>query len=101
MPVSWGPGSAGRGSRRTTAEEGATAASWKRLAELASLGLVLPSSIAVGLFLGYFLDRWLGTEPWLLIILTLCGVVSGFLSLYRGLRAIEKEEDEGGPDPRL
>jgi len=30
--------------------------------------LMLPSSIAVGLFMGYFLDKLLGTEPWLLIV---------------------------------
>lgn len=70
---------------------------WKRLAEIASLGLVLPSSIAVGLFLGYFLDRWLGTAPWLLILFTLFGVISGFLTLVRGLRAIEREESREDP----
>jgi len=59
---------------------------FRRLAELSSLGLMLPSSIAVGLFLGYLLDKWLGTHPWLLIVFTLLGVASGFLSLLRGLK---------------
>jgi ATP synthase protein I len=67
---------------------------YRRLAALSSLGLMLPSSIAVGLFMGYFLDRLLGTAPWLLIILTLLGVASGFLSLFRGLKKFGVENDD-------
>jgi ATP synthase protein I len=68
---------------------------YRKLAALSSLGLMLPSSIAVGLFLGYFLDNLLGTDPWFLIILTLFGVASGFLSLFRGLKkyGLEKDDD--------
>lgn len=64
----------------------------RRLAELTSVGLILPSSIAVGLFFGYFLDRWLGTEPWLLLTFTVLGIVSGLLSLFRALRKEMKDE---------
>jgi hypothetical protein len=38
---------------------------------------MLPFSIAVGLFLGYLLDKLLGTHSWLLAIFTLLGVASG------------------------
>ena len=65
----------------------------RRLAELSSIGLLLPSSIAVGLFIGYLLDRWLGTAPWLLLAFTVLGIVSGLLSLFRALR----KELTGGP----
>lgn len=64
----------------------------RRLAELSSIALILPSSIAVGLFLGYFLDRWLGTAPWLLLIFTILGIVSGLLSLFRALKKEMKDE---------
>jgi ATP synthase protein I len=64
----------------------------RKLAELSSLGLVLPSSIAVGLFFGYLLDRWLGTDPWLLLAFTVLGVVSGLLSLFRALKKQLKDE---------
>lgn len=64
----------------------------RRLSELASLGLILPSSIAIGLFFGYFLDRWLGTDPWLLLTFTVLGIVSGLLSLYRALKKQMKDE---------
>ncbi len=68
----------------------------RRLAELSSLGLILPSSIAVGLFFGYFLDRWLGTDPWLLLTFTVLGIVSGLLSLFRALKKQLKDEP---PEP--
>ena len=64
----------------------------RRLAELSSIGLILPSSIAVGLFFGYFLDRWLGTAPWLLLVFTVLGIVSGLLSLFRALKKQLKDE---------
>jgi ATP synthase protein I len=66
----------------------------RKIAELSSLGLMLPSSIAVGLFMGYLLDKLFGTHPWLLGIFMLLGVVSGFLSLIRGLKKLKVEKDD-------
>jgi ATP synthase protein I len=71
---------------------------YRRLAELSSLGLMLPSSIAVGLAIGYLLDKLLGTHPWLLGIFTLLGIASGFLSLIRGLKKLGIEGDEENED---
>jgi len=79
------------------AKNGAKMASemnYRKVAALSSLGLMLPSSIAVGLFMGYFLDKLLGTDPWLLIVFTLFGVASGFLSLFRGLKKLDLEKDD-------
>jgi ATP synthase protein I len=73
--------------------------SFRSIAELSSLGLILPSSIAVGLFMGYLLDKWLGTRPWFLLIFTVLGIVSGLLSLFRGLRKYRgDDEPHSGPD---
>ena len=66
---------------------------FQKLAELSSLGLVLPSSIVVGLVMGYFLDKIFGTGHWLLGVFTLLGIGSGFLTLFRGLKRIENDED--------
>ncbi len=57
---------------------------------MSSLGLMLPSSIAVGLFFGYMLDKLLHTRPWMLLIFLLLGIASGFLNLIRGIRKYEK-----------
>lgn len=64
---------------------------YKKIAELSSLVLLLPSSIAVGLFLGYWLDKLLHTDPWLLIIFLLLGTASGLYSLIRGLSKYKEE----------
>ena len=58
---------------------------YRKLADLSSLAMMLPASIAVGLFFGYWLDKWLRTDPWLLMIMTLLGVASGLISLIRGI----------------
>ena len=50
------------------------------------------SSIIVGLFFGYVLDRWLGTAPWLLLVFTVLGVASGLLSLFRALKKYDKDK---------
>jgi len=65
---------------------------FRKLAEMSSVALVLPSSIAVGLFFGYVLDKWLHTDPWLLLAFLVFGIISGFTSLFRALRKYEKEE---------
>jgi ATP synthase protein I len=40
------------------------------------------SSIIAGTLLGYFLDMWLGTEPWLVVIGVVLGSYSGFLKIW-------------------
>ena len=65
---------------------------FRNIAELGSIGLMLPSSIIVGLFFGSVLDRWLGTRPWLLLTFTVLGVVSGLLSLFRALKKYDKDQ---------
>jgi ATP synthase protein I len=66
---------------------------FRKIAEWSSLGLMLPSSIAVGLFFGYFLDKWLHTDPWMLLVFTILGVISGILSLFRALKKQLKEKE--------
>lgn len=60
-------------------------------------GLLIASSFAfeviivVGLFtaLGYILDRWLGTNPLLLIVFILIGVFAGVYNLIRKINKVE------------
>jgi len=49
-------------------------------------------SILSGILLGYFLDRWLGTEPWILLIGFGLGAYSGFLRLWH----LSKSSDDPG-----
>jgi ATP synthase protein I len=44
------------------------------------------SALAVGVGIGWVLDRWLGTGPWLLVTFTLLGGAAGILNVYRMAR---------------
>lgn len=64
-----------------------------------TIGLHLVSATFVGLAMGYFLDLWLGTSPWLLVIFLLLGIVAGFRDIFREARRIHRrtqEDDIGG-----
>ena len=41
------------------------------------------ASVISGLLLGWLLDRWLGTRPWLLVTGILLGAVAGFYQFIR------------------
>ena len=55
----------------------------KNLAAYSSVGIMFPVSIALGAAMGYMLDKWLNTDPYLLVIFTLYGVAAGFWNLYK------------------
>ena len=58
---------------------------YKKIIAVSSLALMLPSSIVVGLFFGYMLDKWLRTSPWMILLFFLLGTASGLISLFRGI----------------
>ena len=57
----------------------------RQLARLSTIGITLVAATAIGLAIGYWLDRWIGTSPWLTMVFTLFGIVAGFLNLFRDL----------------
>ena len=52
-------------------------------AEFAGLGLQLGATFALFALLGWWLDKRLGTTPWLTIVLVFVGAAAGFYSVYR------------------
>lgn len=67
----------------------------KHLLGASMVGLNLVISTFVGLAIGYFLDKFLGTKPWLTLIFLLLGIVSGFRDLIR-IAINESKKDEDG-----
>ncbi len=59
-----------------------------------TVGLELGISVAIGIVIGFYLDKWLDTSPWLTIFMMLCGTISGFKRIYYALKEIEKEEQQ-------
>jgi ATP synthase protein I len=46
-------------------------------------GVEVVSALVVGAALGFGLDRWLGTFPWLFLVFFVVGGAAGVLNLYR------------------
>lgn len=51
------------------------------------IGTELVAAIAIGTGMGWLLDRWLGTSPWLLLVFFLLGMAAGFRNVFRHARA--------------
>ena len=47
------------------------------------VGTDLVAGVAVGAFIGWALDRWLGTQPWLMVVFFVLGAAAGFYNIYR------------------
>lgn len=58
-----------------------------------TLGLHIVSSIIVGLTIGYFLDDYFGTKPWLLMIFFLLGIVAGFKLIFEDFRRLQRRQE--------
>ena len=58
------------------------------------LGLQFAAAILLFVYLGQWLDRRLGTEPWLLLIGVFVGAGGGFYSIYRKLMADLRRDEE-------
>ncbi len=50
------------------------------------VGVELVSALAVGFGIGWLLDYWLGTRPWLMLVFCLLGGAAGILNVYRVAR---------------
>ena len=51
---------------------------YKSLGFLSSLGISMVAATIIGLAFGYYLDRWLGTSPWLTLLFPRRGTGSLF-----------------------
>ncbi len=51
------------------------------------MGTEMVVATLIGLGMGYGLDRWFGTEPWLLLLFFIFGAIAGFRNVYRLTRS--------------
>ena len=58
----------------------------------------LVAGVFVGGAIGWVLDQWLGTTPWLMLLFFFIGVAAGILNVYRAAQQITAaaERDAGG-----
>ncbi|HEY0190348.1 MAG TPA: AtpZ/AtpI family protein [Kofleriaceae bacterium] len=55
-----------------------------------SVGLELGLAVIIGLMFGMWLDRELGTEPWMMLLFLVLGLVAGFRNVLRAVARAEK-----------
>ena len=56
------------------------------------LGTELVAAVAVGTIIGFILDNWFDTKPWLIIIFFFLGTAAGILNVIRTANRMQKEE---------
>ena len=65
----------------------------KSLLSYSSLGLEMGLCVAVGLTIGYFLDKYFQTYPYLSIVFMLVGIAAALKAVYIMARKMEKENE--------
>ena len=56
------------------------------------LGTELVAAVGVGTIIGFILDGWFGTKPWLIIIFFFLGTAAGMLNVFRTANRMQKED---------
>jgi len=54
----------------------------------------LLAGVLGGLAMGWLLDRWFGTEPWLLILMLTLGMVAAFRNVFKLASRSQTQTDE-------
>ena len=55
------------------------------------LGTELVAAVAVGTIIGFILDNWFGTKPWLMIVFFFLGTAAGILNVIRSANRMQKK----------
>lgn len=59
---------------------------WQLIGQLSTIGLSFVFALVIGFAAGYWLDRTLGTQPWLSFVGFFLGLAAGVLNVYRVLK---------------
>tara|TARA_B100001250_G_C19684842_1_gene737557 strand:+ start:543 stop:716 length:174 start_codon:yes stop_codon:yes gene_type:complete len=57
------------------------------------MGLELGVSVVVGFLLGSWLDKWLNTSPYLLLIFGVAGIIAGYRSIFRLVKRVQTDSE--------
>jgi len=50
------------------------------------------AAVVVGTIIGFILDNWFGTKPWLILIFFFVGVAAGILNVIRSAKNMQRKE---------
>ena len=65
------------------------------VADLSTMGFAMVFSIVIGLIAGFYLDRYLGTEPIFTFVFLFGGIMAGFGMMYKTYMRFFSEENPG------
>ena len=54
------------------------------------LSTELVAAVLVGTIIGFILDKWFGTKPWLILTFFFVGVIAGVLNVIRSAKNMQK-----------
>ena len=64
-----------------------------------TVGLELGVAVIVSLLFGMWLDKKLGTEPWLMLLCLVIGLIAGFRNVFRAVaraqKAVDRDDEDG------
>ena len=55
------------------------------------LSAELVAAVAVGTIIGFILDNWFGTKPWLILIFFFVGVIAGIMNVIKSAKNMQKQ----------
>ena len=55
------------------------------------LSTEMVASVFVGTIIGFILDNWFDSKPWLMIIFFFIGVTAGILNVFRAAKLMQKK----------
>jgi ATP synthase protein I len=75
-----------------------------RFGQSMHLGIEMAATLVVGGGVGWYLDQWLDTKPWLLIVFLFLGIGAGLSNAFRLARrysaeVAQQEADKAGEPP--
>jgi len=56
------------------------------------LGTDLVAAVVVGTIIGFILDNWFDTKPWLMIIFFFLGSIAGILNVIKAAQRMQEED---------
>ena len=56
------------------------------------LGTELVAAVAVGTIIGFILDTWFGTKPWLIIVFFFLGSAAGILNVIKAAKRMQEKD---------
>ena len=71
-----------------------------RALRMSSVGIEMAVAVGIGWGIGFWLDRELGTDPWLMLGFLLLGTAAGFKGLLRAAKVMARESSPPPPESK-